>query len=290
MQEFDYYQPASLAELSEKLAETGGCLLAGGTDIIPRMRRNNSQIPSLVDASKVSELKFIDEKDGRIFIGSLITHHEIETSKLLNKSVPSLVKAAVSIGSAQTRSRGTIGGNLCNASPAADLAPPLLTFDSSVRILHHGTIRDIPLEEFFVVPGKTQIERGDVLQSISFPKLTGTWGMAFIKVGKRNGMAISIANVAVSLRLSADGKIEEARIALGSVAPTPILSGHVAQMLIGKKPSSLVFKEAAEACQKDIHPISDVRASAEYRMSSAVVLVKRALMMAATDAEQRRTA
>lgn len=288
MQEFNYYQPASLAELSSIIMETGGRVLAGGTDIIPRMRRNRYPVSNLIDASKITELQKIEENEGWISIGALTTHLQIINSSLLQKSSPSLIEAAMSIGSPQTRSRGTIGGNICNASPAADLVPPLLSFDAEACIYREGGQRYVPLKDFFISPGKTILDKGEILKLVRYRNHIGAWGSAFLKLGRRNGMAVSIASAAVFLQIQNSGEIIEARIGLGSVAPMPVLSSNCANVIIDSKPDAFLFQKAAEKCVLDIYPISDVRSTAEYRKQAAVVLVKRALILAAAQADRRR--
>src|SRR3990172_5235000 len=215
-QEFDFLSPASLRELVAALDETGGRIVGGGTDVIPKMRRDLFSTSCLVDASHIAELRFIEQTDDEISIGALTTHQEIVDSPLLQAVNPALVAAAASVGCGQTRHRGTLGGNIANASPAADTIPPLLVFDAQVRLLRKDRERMLPLREFLVGPGKTKLEPGELIHSVVFSRLSGAWGAAFQKLGKRNGMAISVVSVAISVVLDPSGKVRDARVALGS--------------------------------------------------------------------------
>jgi carbon-monoxide dehydrogenase medium subunit len=287
MQEFDFIRPNSLGELVDVLDETGGRILAGGTDVIPRMRHDLFPASVLVDASDISELSFIEEVDNQIAIGALTTHQEIVDSGLLQSANPALVAAAESVGCRQTRHRGTLGGNIANASPAADTIPPLRVFDAQVRLIGKDSERSIPLEELLVGPGETSLETGELIHSITFSRLSGAWGAAFQKMGKRKGMAIAVVSVAVALVLDGSGLVQDARIALGSVAPTVVHSPRAEKKLIGTEASSGTIQEAANAVIEDISPISDVRSTAEYRGHAAQVLTRRALEDAIEQARGR---
>ncbi len=284
MLEFDFLQPQSLAELMVALDETGGSILAGGTDVIPRMRSNLFSASTLVDVSKIGELSFIEERAGEIVIGALTTHAELMNSEVLRSANPALVDAAASVGCNQTRQRGTLGGNLANASPAADTVPPLLVFDAQVRLVSSDSERTLPLIDFFVGPGKTRLGPAEVIHTVSFPRLTGAWGAAFQKIGKRSGMAIAVVSAAAAVVLDETGKVSDARLALGSVAPTVVRSPKAESILQGQQPTPKLIKAAAQASAGDISPISDVRSTAEYRRHAATVLAERAFQQAVDQA------
>ena len=287
MQEFEFLRPKTLSGLLDVLAETGGSILAGGTDIIPKMRRSQFAVSTLVDATQIEELRFIREQDGRIHIGALTTHQEISESALLAGVNPALVAAARSVGCEQTRNRGTLGGNLANASPAADTLPPLLIFDADVHVLSKARKNTIPLDDFLVSPGKTMLNPGDVITQVSFEPFVGAWGVAFIKLGKRKGMAISLVSAAAGIVLDPVGKISKARLCLGSLAPKVVRSSGVEKILLGKLPTPEILEQAAQACLEDISPISDVRSTADYRRHSAVVVACRVLAQAVEEANRR---
>jgi CO/xanthine dehydrogenase FAD-binding subunit len=289
MQDFDFLQPRSIEEMLALVDNVDRCVIAGGTDVIPRLARNGStSSPGIwVDITRIADLRFLRHKANQVHIGALITHAEIKESPLLIDEAQSLVQAVSTIGCVQTRNRGTLGGNLANASPAADCAPPLLTLNARVHILGRNDERVIPLDQFFLSPGLTQLSAGEIIHSVSFDIPEGNWGLAFIKHGKRNGMAIAVASAAVALRLSPDGAIQEARVAVGSVAPTPRLCPSVEKELTGVGTGMKVFEQAAQRVVDDIAPIADVRATAAYRRHTAVVLVRRALEQAYCEAQRR---
>ncbi|MFZ5820024.1 MAG: FAD binding domain-containing protein [Chloroflexota bacterium] len=287
MQEFDFFRPGSVGELIKILDETGGRVVAGGTDVVPRMRRDLFSTPALVDASHIAELHFIEAVDDQLAIGAMTTHQEIADSGLIQSVNPALAAAAASVGCSQTRHRGTLGGNIANASPAADTVPPLLAFDARVRLLRKGGERSISLREFLVGPGKTKLEPGEFIHSVTFTRLPGRWGAAYQKTGKRNGMAIAVVSVAAAVVLDTSGMVLDARVALGSVAPTVARSPRAEQMLIGREAGPGVVKDAADAVVADISPISDVRSTAEYRLHAARILTRRTLLQAIQGAQAR---
>lgn len=287
MQEFEFLRPKTLSELLEVLANTGGSILAGGTDVIPKMRRSQFPTSTLVDVTQVAELNFIREQGGRIHIGALTTHQEIAESTLLAEVNPALVVAARSVGCEQTRNRGTLGGNLANASPAADTIPPLLIFDADVHVLSTAGKNTIPLDEFILSAGKTKLNPGEVITQVSFRPLAGAWGVAFMKLGKRNGMAISVVNAAAGIVLDPAGRITKAWLCFGSVAPKVVRSPEAEKILLGQQPTPEILTRAARAALGDISPISDVRSTAEYRNHSAIVVARRVLEQAVDQANRR---
>ena len=277
--EIKYSVPASVKDAYSLLRDTQNWPLAGATDLIPKMRRMKLPVDMLVDISRFGELDFIHEDSDSVEIGALSTHAALAENLLLQNKAVSLVEAASSIGCKQTRNRGTIGGNIANASPAADMLPPLLTFAAVVHIGSLEGKREVPLNEFLLGPGKTVLAAGELIESISFKLLDG-YGLAFIKLGKRNGMSISIASVAAAIALDGKGAICDARIAMGSVAPTSMRCPHAEKALIGNVPSALLYAQAGEAAAAEIAPINDVRASADYRRVTAAGLVAKVLRVA----------
>jgi len=287
MQEFNYHRPVTITELKENLSQPGARILAGGTDIVPKMRQGKFSAPILVDTSGVAAMHFVEDQGSQIVLGALTTHQEAADSALLKNVNPALVTAAESIGCQQTRCRGTLGGNIANASPAADTIPPLLIYDATLLLQSMTGERRILLEKFLLGPGEIDLKDGEFIHSISFKPLSGAWGSAFIKVGKRSGMAISVVNTAVAVELNQEGKISDIRIALGSVAPTVIRCREVEDSLLGKEPEPELMKEIHAACQKDISPITDVRSTEEYRDHAAEVIIHRALECAVEQAKGR---
>ncbi len=289
MQEFEYYRPASIAELFPLLELKGLRIVAGGTDILPRLRRGTYTVDHLVDISQLDELRFIRESAGYIEIGALATHADILSSSRLQSVSPALVEAVATVGCPQTRQRGTLGGNLVNGSPAADTVPPLLVLGAEVCLVSAFGERNLALEKFLLGPGKTGLAAGEFLHSVRFKHPTGSWGMTFAKSGKRNGMAIALASAAAYLEIDPDGCIQAARLALGSVAPTAVRSPRVEETLLGEKAGSPLFSRAAQAAGEDIAPIDDLRASSAYRRHVCSILIARVLNEAWQRAAGERT-
>jgi CO/xanthine dehydrogenase FAD-binding subunit len=279
MQEFDFHAAETLDDLHRLLAETGGRVIAGGTDVLVQLQRGVFSATCLVDASRVHGLRFITEGADGIHIGALTTYADILASPLLRDAAPALVEAASTVGAPQTRSRGTLGGNIANASPAADALPPLLTLNAQVRLTSSQGERVLPLSEVVCGPHQTCLRPDEIIHSVSFTRVPGPSGAAFLKLGNRNGMAIAVVNVAVVLVLATDGKIAEAHVALGAAAPTPVRSFHAEAVLVGERPTEDVIAAAAQAVPADIAPISDIRGSADYRSHAARHLVSRALRL-----------
>lgn len=286
MQEFDFQSPQTLDEVFQCLAAPGAHLIAGGTDVIPRMRAGIFPAAQLIDLNRVEALRYIREEDGGIRLGALTTYAEILRSPLLAQFASALGAATRRVASPMARQRGTLGGNLANASPAADSVPPLLVLDSWVRLAGPHGMRELPLTEFFRGPGKTVLAPDEIIESIFFHKHAPSWGFGYEKLGPRQGMTISILSAAAALELGTDGRIKAVRIALGAAAPTPVRCPRAEQALLGHLPAAPAWQSAAENLSVDISPIDDVRASGEYRRKAAGVLVTRALQSAAESAQR----
>jgi CO/xanthine dehydrogenase FAD-binding subunit len=288
MYDWDVVQPQTIDGLIHLLDDSVSKIIAGGTDVLPGLRRADANQPvSLIDISRLKGLRFIRECDGQLEIGALTTHAEVIKSEINQKYTPGLVTACSMVGAPQTRARGTLGGNLVNASPAADTAPPLLCLGSTVKLVSQTGERILPLTEFFKGPGKTGMNPDEFLHSVRFNIPSGRWGAGYLKLGRRNGMAIAVASAGVYMALDTTGMIETIRVAFGSVSPVPVRGLRVESVLQGNQPSSELFDRAAAEIDGDISPISDVRATAEYRRNSARVLLVRALEAAWKQAESR---
>lgn len=277
----DYIAPQSLGEALETLGKQtkGTHVIAGGTDLVPRMRSRMVEPTLLVDLRLLS-LDGIEMLDKWIRIGASTTHTDILESDLLAEHCYALVEATKEIAGPPVRNRGTIGGNLVNASPAADLAPPLLVYDAIVVLAKANSEREISLSEFFTAPGETVLAPGEIMTEVRIPIIPPKTASSFIKLGKRKAMAISVVSVAARLTLDDVGKISHARIALGSVAPTPLQAVKAEGVLEGLTPSEAIFAEAGQVASTESSPISDIRASGEYRKKMVAVLTRRALQSA----------
>lgn len=277
----DYLAPQSLQDALKALTEQteDAQIIAGGTDLIPRMR-SGMVAPTLLVDLRLLDLKGIEIKGDWICIGACTTHTDILESDLLAEHCPALVEAAEEIAGPPVRNRGTVGGNLVNASPAGDLAPPLIIYDARAVLSKMKTEREVPLAEFFTGPGKTVLAPEEILTEIRIPVVPPHTNAKFIKLGKRKAMAIAVVSVAARLTLDEVGDIAQARIALGSVAPAPLRAVKAEVVLEGQTPTVDLFIEAGQVASAESSPISDFRASEDYRKKMVAVLTKRALVAA----------
>lgn len=273
---FDLLRPPTLVGALEMMSTLDSAMpIAGGTDIVPTFKDLGSKPVHLIDLGLIEELNGVMEEDGKILLGPTTTHAQILASKLIEEAAPALHDAARWIGSVQIRNRGTIGGNLCNASPAADSAPPLLVHGAEAHICSLEEGHWIPLQELFKGPKMTVLEKNEILGGIRFPSVKGA-GSSFQRIGRRKGFTLSVVNAAVYAERDGEA-LREVRIALGSVAPTPIRAPSVENKIRGRKMSEELVEEAAAACVEVAKPIDDVRGTAEYRRDMVGVLVKRAM-------------
>ena len=276
---FSLIRPPTLVGALEMMATLEHAQpIAGGTDIIPTFKDLGSKPVHLIDLGLIEELNGIIEEDGKVLIGPTTTHTQILASKVVQAAAPALHDAARWIGSVQIRNRGTIGGNLCNASPAADSAPPLLVHGAEVHISSLEEGHWIPLLELFKGPKMTVLESNEILTGIRFSVVSGV-GSSFQRIGRRKGFTLSIVNAAAYIERSGN-ILKEVRIALGSVAPTPIRAPWVEDKIRGKKMSEELVVETAADCVEVAKPIDDIRGTAEYRRDMTAVLVRRALLEA----------
>lgn len=280
MQHFQFYSAKSLSDALRFLSEKGHQtrIIAGGTDLIPQLRQEDSRPEFVLNILEIEGLKGITERNHTLRIGSTTTHTQLMESDILQKLCPALGQAAASVGGPLIRNRGTIGGNIANASPAADLAPALLTLDAEAAIMSEKGTRVVALKDFFTGPGKTALNPDELLVEISIPLPQGK--SVFLKLGRRQAMTLSIVNVAVCLEMEGRN-CRKARIAMGSVAPTPIRCSRAEMLLMDKAiDPELISKCAGEAMAMS-EPLDDQRAKAWYRLQAGVVLLRRALMQAA---------
>jgi carbon-monoxide dehydrogenase medium subunit len=285
---FEYFQPSSLGELLPLLEKFGseGRIVAGGTDLVPQLKAEEVPTPKCVfDIENLDELAFIREKDGAVRIGPVVKHSVLQSSPIIRKKIPLLAEAIGHLATPQIRNVGTIGGNLCNASPCADSAPPLMVLGAELRILGPDGERMIPLEKFFSFAKITALDRKEVLAEIIVKPQPEGFGGAFMKVGRRAGHDLALASGAALIRVQ-QGRIEDVRIALGSVAPTTIRAKKTENYLKGRKYSEKNLTQAAEIAAAEVKPISDVRASAEYRRHAVRAIIEITLERAAAAARR----
>ncbi|MBK6467799.1 MAG: xanthine dehydrogenase family protein subunit M [Rhodobacter sp.] len=277
--EFDFIQPKTLAEAFSLLEEHGATakLLAGGTDLLVQMKMERQQPSHVISLAKVKELEGIKAGDG-LTIGATTSISAISKSAPVKARYAALREACNAYSTVSVMLMGTIGGNLCNASPAADTAPALLVHDASVILKTAKATRKVPLKDFFTGPGKTVMQPGEILTAIELPEPARGSGSAFLKISR---VVADISQVCAAVMLVRDGdKITDCRIALGSVGPTPVRMKHAVGALIGQRGTPEAFDAAAEIVARDITPITDVRATEKYRRHVARIIVRDALLTA----------
>lgn len=254
------------------------------------VRLKNGEInPScIIDLKGISQLKFIEYEDSLgLKIGALSPITDIEKNPNVLTHYRALAEAASSIGSVQIRNKGTIGGNLCNASPSADLAPPLIVMDATVRTFGKAGDRVFRLEDFFLDPGKTTLEGGEILTELQVPKLCSRSGTTYLKFSRRGGMDLGIVGIACLLVANRESFCELARIAMGAVAPKPIRAKEAETFLIGKRINNELIREVARIAAEEARPISDIRATANFRREIIEVLVQRAIRISMNTIKSR---
>lgn len=280
MKAFGYVSAKDLGHAIALLGEHGvrAKILAGGTDLLVELKHAAHDPEVIVDVSRLRELKDIAIVDDGLHIGALVTHSDIMNSPVIRDMFPALVAAAHSIGAMQTRNLGTLGGNLVTCVPSMDSGPALIALDASVTVANAEGQRRMPLADLFVGPRKTSLKPGDLLVDIVIPKENLGKPAAFEKFGLRKGQALALVNVGASFWVDRNKSVFVApRIALGAVAPTVMRAPKAEAFLDGCKISAEVMAEAGRIAAMEAKPISDFRASADYRRDLVVVLVKRAL-------------
>ncbi|MDA8188501.1 MAG: xanthine dehydrogenase family protein subunit M [Dehalococcoidales bacterium] len=285
---FELLQPRSLEEATTMLAESNGetRVIAGGTDILVQMKWRKLRPSRLVDIKALEELRGLRWGQDHLRIGALITHREIETNQRIWDRFSALAEACRLVGSFQIRSMGTIGGNLCNAAPSAESAPPLLVFDAQAVIVTADGKISLPLEDFFVGPGKTLLQPRQLLQGITLPYPPARTGSAYLRHSPRNAMDIATVGVAARVTLDEGGATcRDVRIALGAVAPTPKVARSAEEALRGKPLQQEFIRAAARLAAQEAEPITDIRASAGYRREIVEILTERALILAGQRAD-----
>jgi CO/xanthine dehydrogenase FAD-binding subunit len=281
---FEFYQPTSLAEASRLLKDNGpgGRFLAGGTDLVIAMKEKGLLPKYIVDLKRVPGISGIREnRDGSITIGALTTMYAVETSPVIRNKYPFLSQSAAEVGSIQIRNRATVGGNLANATPSADVAPSLIALNASAKIAGTGPERTVALEVFFRGPGQTVMGADEILTEITIPKTGPQLVGEYIKFSPRDMMDLAYVGVAVAYDHAPDRTLRGVRLVLGAVAPTPIRAKNAEALLEGEVLTEELAARAGDEAARESKPISDVRSSADYRRAMVGVMTKRALLNAA---------
>jgi carbon-monoxide dehydrogenase medium subunit len=280
MRAFELYTATDSRHAVALLAEHGPSVkvLAGGSDLLVDLKLMPDGPKAVVDISRAADLKHIAITDQGLSIGALATHSEIMRSPIIKKLFPALVDAAHTIGAVQTRNLGTLGGNLVTAVPSLDSGPTLIALEAQVVILGPAGRRRLALADFFTGPRKTDLKPGELLIEILIPKKNLGKPASFQKFGLRKGQALALVNVAASVWLKGEkSRFAEPRIALGAVAPTVIRAPQAEAYLEGRAATPEAMAEAGRIAAGEGKPISDFRASAEYRRELIAVLTRRAL-------------
>ncbi len=277
-------EPATVAEALRALRRTGTVPLAGATDLIPAMRKGEVRPRALVNLKCIPALAGLKRTREGLRIGALTRVADLLESAEIAALAPLLAEVAQDFGSPQIRALATVGGNLCNATPSADLALPLLVLAARAEIKGAGKAREVELCDFFRGANRTILQRGQILTAITVPRARAHTGAAHMKLCGRRAMDLAIVAAAAAVRLRGTGVIcAEARIALGAVAPIPMRARAAEELLEGMPLTPALIDEAAAAAAKAARPVTDLRASAEYRRDMVRVLTARAL----TEALQR---
>jgi carbon-monoxide dehydrogenase medium subunit len=278
---FAYARPSTVDEALQAVASGGEDvkILAGGQSLIPVMRLRLAAPETVVDLTKVAELRGVREEDDAIVIGAMTTHSDVLSDPLIARWAPLIAEATATVADRQVRHRGTFGGALAHADPAGDLPAVALALEAEFVIAGLSGRRTVPASDFFVDYLTTALEEGELLVEIRIPKLHGTWGMHYEKFN-RVAQAWSIVAVAALVRRE-EGRIAEARIGLTNMGPTPLRATAVEAALVDVDASREAVAAAAEHAAEGTSPSSDLNAQADYRQHLATVLTRRAVTVAA---------
>lgn len=282
---FDYVSPGSLAEAVNLLTEHGASakLLAGGTDLLLRMKKRKSNPRVVIDLNRIGDLSFIAMRQNALHIGAGTRLAALYDSTIIRDKAAALADAIHIMSAPAIRNRATIGGNLCNASRCADTPAPLLALDACVKLSGTEGERDVPIASFFTAPGngrgKTVLRSDEVMTEIIIPLQAGN--STFLKLGRRRGSSTSIISAA-AFAVMVNGRFKDVRIALSAFGSTPIRSEKVEMALMGAPVDEKTIEQASALIKDEIKPITDYRASAAYRTDMAAVLIERAVTRLAT--------
>jgi CO/xanthine dehydrogenase FAD-binding subunit len=285
---FDYAAPTSLAEALQLLsAHPNARLLAGGTDLLVQLRAGRKETDFVIDIKHVPDLNEIRYDGTGLTIGSSVPCYRIYADGAVLEHYPALAEVANIIGGTQIQGRASIGGNLCNAAPSADAIPLLIALGATCRIAGASGERTLPVEEFCTAPGRNSLQRGELLVSLHMPVPAPHSGARYLRFTPRNEMDIAVAGVGVSVVLE-NGNFRSARVALASVAPTPLFVREAGDALAGKPVNAETIQAAATLAKAAAKPISDMRGTADYRRQLCAVLTRRAIEEAVARAQEAK--
>jgi CO/xanthine dehydrogenase FAD-binding subunit len=293
MIETAYFEPADLKQARTLLGKhPAASVLAGGTDLVVGARSGKRALPKeIVSIHWLAELRGIEATPrGGLKIGALTTHADIESSAGIRRSWSALADASALVGSPATRHLGTVGGNICNASPAMEIGSPLLVFEASIEVTSKGRGRRVPFSELVVGPARTSLAHGELVTGVTLPPLPrrGSIGSAYLRLEYRQAMEIAVVGAAALIGVDKRGRCGLARIAITAVAPTCVRVAEAETPLVGQKLDTEVIARAAQAAADAARPIDDVRAGADYRRAMVAVIVARAIERALERAKAAR--
>jgi len=276
------YEAPDTIEAAAKLlaADSGAKVLAGSTDLLVQMRSEIVTPTLLVDIKKISEMRQIKEEAGGFRVGAAVTGAELKEHPKLSKIWPGIVEAANLIGSTQIQGRATMGGNLCNGSPAADSVPALVAAGSVAAIVGPGGRRELKVEDIMLAPRKLALTKGEIIASFLLPARPPKSADAYLRFIPRTEMDIAVVGCGVSLTLDNSGTCTSARVGLGAVAARPLLVEDAAKALIGSKVDDAALAKLEQAARAACKPIDDKRGSIEFRIDVAAVLARRTALIA----------
>ncbi len=291
MENFNYLAPASLAEAYSALGNGKRSLfLAGGTDIIVMLREGRRSCDQLIDVKHIPEMMSLAwGADGSLTIGAAVSCATLYENPEVVKRLPAIVDSANIIGGIQIQSRASLGGNVCNSGPAADSSPALMALGTVCVIGSAAGTREVPIEQFFTGPGRNVLAPNELLISLKVPAQPARSGSFYHRFIPRNEMDIAVVGVGVRLQLDASGEnVESARVALGAVAPTPIMVPSAAAAIVGQPANAATFAKAGAAASAAATPIDDMRGSIAQRKHLCNILTVRALNEALKRAQEAR--
>ena len=282
-----YERPDTIDNATRLLAETSGraFVLAGGTDLLVRMKNDDFEADVVVDIKSIPGMQDITQTDDGFVIGAAVPCAALNEHAALSAAWPGVVEGANLIGSTQVQGRCTMVGNLCNASPAADSVPALAAASAQVKITGPNGSRMSAVEDVPSGPGKTTLAPGEIIEAILLPKRPAAASDAYLRFIPRTEMDIAVVGAAVNLSLDAQGVVQTARVVLGAVAPTVIVSDDAAQTLLGTKLEDTALDALEAVCSAAANPIDDKRGTIEFRKHVAGVLARRAAQSAYARAE-----
>jgi carbon-monoxide dehydrogenase medium subunit len=288
MQAIRYESPRSLKQAIDLIeADPRASVIAGGTDLLVQFRAGSRQPTAFIDIKRIPEVVSIVLDEWGLRLGAAVPAAAIAEHADLRRLWPGLVEAVQLIGSLQIQGRGTVGGNLCNASPAADTTPALIVNRAQCIIAGPNGERTVAVESFCTGPGRTVLDRGELLVAVRIPRPASRTADAYLRLIPRSEMDIAIVGAGVSLTLDTDGVCRSARVAIGAVAPTVLLVPDAADALVGSRLDSAALARAGEAASAAARPIDDKRGTAAYRRRVVAVLVRRAAVIAAERAQRQ---